>query len=356
MRLKLLKKTIFYGSGRFLNRPAARLPSVNFRSMTTPVAALLFGAVLLQTNATAFAQSTVIIGGSGKSNVVVNLDVLEPSRRSSTYAQSRRILRMPGETMGGVVKLRMPGGMAGTTSGAAVGTRNLPAPKFKLKPPAMPMAKGMKRKPAAMPSAKTARVKVAPMAKPAPAAPRQITKPAPKAPMAPKPPAQAVAPPPPPPPPAVVKKTVTSPPAPAPKVVMAPKPVVTPQPVVAPKPKAAKKVASLPPAKLPRKKGMVSRVSFTGASTRLSEEAKKQLRDLAAQIGKRGDRLQLKAYAGGTNDSSSSARRLSLSRALAVRSYLIESGVRSTRIDVRALGRAADSGPPDRVDMILLVR
>jgi hypothetical protein len=67
-------------------------------------------------------------------------------------------------------------------------------------------------------------------------------------------------------------------------------------------------------------------------------------------------RLQLKAYAGGTAETLSSARRLSLSRALSVRSFLIEQGIRSTRIDVRALGRAEDSGPPERVDIVLLTQ
>lgn len=67
-------------------------------------------------------------------------------------------------------------------------------------------------------------------------------------------------------------------------------------------------------------------------------------------------RLQLKAYAGGTGETLSSARRLSLSRALSVRSFLIEQGIRSTRIDVRALGRAEDSGPPERVDIVLLTQ
>jgi outer membrane protein OmpA-like peptidoglycan-associated protein len=41
---------------------------------------------------------------------------------------------------------------------------------------------------------------------------------------------------------------------------------------------------------------------------------------------------------------------LSLTRALAVRAYLMDKGIADTRIDVRALGVAA-SGPPDRVDI-----
>ncbi len=67
-------------------------------------------------------------------------------------------------------------------------------------------------------------------------------------------------------------------------------------------------------------------------------------------------RLQLRAYAGGSDDSASHARRLSLSRALSVRSELIEQGVRSTRIDVRALGNKSKDGTSDRVDVILVKR
>ena len=63
-------------------------------------------------------------------------------------------------------------------------------------------------------------------------------------------------------------------------------------------------------------------------------------------------RIQLMAFAAGSEDNASRARRLSLSRALAVRSYLIDQGIRSTRMDVRALGNTADSGPMDRVDIV----
>jgi outer membrane protein OmpA-like peptidoglycan-associated protein len=64
----------------------------------------------------------------------------------------------------------------------------------------------------------------------------------------------------------------------------------------------------------------------------------------------------LLAYAKGTEDSASQARRLSLSRALAVRGYLIEQGVLPTRMDVRALGNKADDDPRDRVDVELAQR
>ena len=97
-------------------------------------------------------------------------------------------------------------------------------------------------------------------------------------------------------------------------------------------------------------------VGFSGSSTRISADEKARLNAFADRISASGDRLQLKSFAGRSGETPSAARRRSLSRALAVRSYLIEKGIRSTRIDVRALGMAADQGPTDRVDVIILVR
>jgi outer membrane protein OmpA-like peptidoglycan-associated protein len=67
-------------------------------------------------------------------------------------------------------------------------------------------------------------------------------------------------------------------------------------------------------------------------------------------------RIELLAYAGQSREPVSQARRLSLSRALAARSKLIEQGVRSTRIDVRALGNKSAGGPADRIDIIVTKR
>ena len=60
------------------------------------------------------------------------------------------------------------------------------------------------------------------------------------------------------------------------------------------------------------------------------------------------------AYAAGTPEDPSTARRLSLARALAVRSALIADGVSSARIYVRALGAQAGDSPADRVDLSIL--
>ncbi len=45
---------------------------------------------------------------------------------------------------------------------------------------------------------------------------------------------------------------------------------------------------------------------------------------------------------------------MSLSRALMVRSYLADKGIKPVRLDVRALGSKTTRGPNDRVDIIFL--
>jgi outer membrane protein OmpA-like peptidoglycan-associated protein len=60
------------------------------------------------------------------------------------------------------------------------------------------------------------------------------------------------------------------------------------------------------------------------------------------------------AYAAGTPEDPSTARRVSLSRALAVRSALIADGVGSARIYVRALGSTGGTEAPDRVEVTVL--
>lgn len=67
-------------------------------------------------------------------------------------------------------------------------------------------------------------------------------------------------------------------------------------------------------------------------------------------------RIVIYAYAKGTADSASKARRLSFSRALAVRRYLVGKGVRGTRAEIRALGNQTTKEPADRVDLVLVKR
>ena len=75
--------------------------------------------------------------------------------------------------------------------------------------------------------------------------------------------------------------------------------------------------------------------------------------DLSAAVEAGRGPVQLDAYAGTPGDKSSDARRLSLRRAIAVRQLLIDNGVPSDRIVVRAMGGTDDNGPKDRVDVFV---
>ena len=75
--------------------------------------------------------------------------------------------------------------------------------------------------------------------------------------------------------------------------------------------------------------------------------------DLNTAMTGPGSRVQILAYGGDKGDKGSDARRLSLKRALAIRQVLIDDGVPSERIDVRAMGGADDGGPADRVDVFV---
>ena len=148
------------------------------------------------------------------------------------------------------------------------------------------------------------------------------------------------------PPPPAEPKIAEAPPAPPaePKVAEAP-----PEPVAAPIEQVALPVSGEP--------GDAIRVKFGATESKMSAEFKEALAALAESVKDKPElRLQLMAYAGGADLSSSKARRLSLSRALSVRSFLIEKGVRSTRIDVRALGNKTTDEPVNRVDINIVKR
>ena len=124
-----------------------------------------------------------------------------------------------------------------------------------------------------------------------------------------------------------------------------------------PMPEPKTKLALNQQATLPRKNEIQKQdkkhtIAFLVDQTKLPESSKSSLIRLAKTLkGRDNMRLQLMAYAGGQSLSSSQARRVSLSRALAIRSFLIENGVRSTRIDVRALGNKTSEEPINRVDL-----
>lgn len=163
----------------------------------------------------------------------------------------------------------------------------------------------------------------------------------------------------PPPPPQALTQPATPPAAPVDESQTAPAPTGSSVVVdLAPKitqPQSA--VASLPPPTGPLGDGDNMRIVFESDSSKLAQDARDALKALSEQMGTQDAlRLQLLAYAGNSDTSASAARRLSLSRALAVRSYLIEHGIRSTRIDVRALGNKSTDEVTERVDITVVER
>ncbi|HEY0282722.1 MAG TPA: hypothetical protein VGC27_08870, partial [Rhizomicrobium sp.] len=112
--------------------------------------------------------------------------------------------------------------------------------------------------------------------------------------------------------------------------------------------------ASNPEADSGSKRGVVL---FAPNATDPSVSAMQNIKTLAGSLsttlGVGASRLQLLAFGGPHGEKSSDSRRLSLRRALIVRQILIDNGVPSERIDVRAMGGTDDSGPLDRVDVFL---
>lgn len=119
------------------------------------------------------------------------------------------------------------------------------------------------------------------------------------------------------------------------------------------------KVASLPTPSQGGADGVVTEsdgtltVAFDAKASELPSGATAALDRLVARMeADPALRIQLVGYASNDGESASESRRLSLFRALSVRTYLIKKGVRSIRMDVRALGAKIESGAPNRVDIV----
>lgn len=98
------------------------------------------------------------------------------------------------------------------------------------------------------------------------------------------------------------------------------------------------------------------RLEFSSGNADLTPQNTKILESLAAAMNADENlTVQLLAYAKGTGtEASNAARRLSLLRALAVRTFLLDQGVSSAGVLVRALGDEPVLGSPDRVDITAL--
>jgi outer membrane protein OmpA-like peptidoglycan-associated protein len=132
--------------------------------------------------------------------------------------------------------------------------------------------------------------------------------------------------------------------------------------LVPPPPAAAQPVAPPPPPPVSDSAASAAtttdaglRVTFGAGQTDLSPASAAAIKSIV-QSAPAGDStsFNVMAYAAGTLEDPSTARRLSLARALAVRSALMADGVTSSRIYVRALGATGGDEAPDRVDLAVM--
>jgi outer membrane protein OmpA-like peptidoglycan-associated protein len=155
--------------------------------------------------------------------------------------------------------------------------------------------------------------------------------------------------------PAVAKPGATAPlpPTPPPAPVLPPPIAVPVRPLPPPPPAPVADDAPGAYSKLPG--GL--RVTFGGDRADLNPETLGALRILTHSAASRPDTTyNVTAYAAGAPDDPSSARRLALSRALAVRSVLMGEGIPSVRIYVKALGATSPTvpgAPLDRADVTM---
>lgn len=97
------------------------------------------------------------------------------------------------------------------------------------------------------------------------------------------------------------------------------------------------------------------KVEFAKTETEVPLGSQKALEDLARKLSAPGNTqgVSVVAYASGTEDQASIARRVSLSRALAIRAFLIDAGIDNLRINVQAMGNKAEGGNPERADVFV---
>ena len=97
-----------------------------------------------------------------------------------------------------------------------------------------------------------------------------------------------------------------------------------------------------------------ARILFRGDTIELSGPAKVELIRVAKMLTQdQTMRVQLLAFAQGSDSGTGSAGRISLTRAFVVRAFLLDQGVQPVRVNLRSLADQVQNGPPDRVDVLL---
>lgn len=145
------------------------------------------------------------------------------------------------------------------------------------------------------------------------------------------------------------RPTATLPVAPPPGVSLAP--IVVQPPAAKPEPPPAPPIAADAGGGVERTSDGL-RVLFATGRTDLTASTEAAIKAYLASVPRtESTSFNVTAYAAGGPEDPSTPRRLSLSRALAIRSVMLADGVASARIYLRALGAAHGDGPVDRVDV-----
>ena len=273
-------------------------------------------------------------------NVSINWNALNNAGQVRSVVSTQGYASAPVSQSGLLIPgTRMPRSTLHVAPPAGSSSVQLSKPGTKKAAPKPAMAKA----PAPAPTPKVAAAPAPKPATPAPSTPKKLAEKKPAA-LAPTTSASA----PPPPPPATISASAPPPP-PMPATAEAPKaPAIPAAPATTEQASTASTTSS--------DDGAVQ-VIFNGGDTKLSADGQAAVDRVLGELEKSdGVRVQLMAYAVGDDLTASQARRISLSRALSVRSYLIEKGVRSSRIDVRALGDKGEGDPKNRVDVNLIDR
>lgn len=140
---------------------------------------------------------------------------------------------------------------------------------------------------------------------------------------------------------------ITSPAPPRSAVAVAPADSREIPPPVAPRAAAPPQTAVAPP---PAAIGpILSRIDFANGAETLSPDAQAKLTEVARRLARSEERINLRSFASGADEGT--ARRLALTRAIAVRRFLGDKEVAVARINFAFLGQASDGGPADRVDI-----
>jgi outer membrane protein OmpA-like peptidoglycan-associated protein len=93
-------------------------------------------------------------------------------------------------------------------------------------------------------------------------------------------------------------------------------------------------------------------LSFAAGAPDLPPGSEDTLNRIAKAVSKdTGQRVRILSYANATDGNTNQAKRLSLTRALNVRAYLMDQGISSPNIEVRAMGNQDAGTNPDRVDI-----